>query len=105
MNRTDTQIIVTGHICLDIIPDFHHIKGDFKTILTPGKLFHIGPVTVSTGGPVSNTGLALHRLGIPTQLMGKVGDDDFGEVILKHLKSYDPTLAAGMIVAKGNHTA
>lgn len=105
MNRTDTQIIVAGHICLDLIPDFHQIKGDFKTILSPGKLINVGPVTISTGGPVSNTGLALHRLGISTQLMGKVGDDYLGEVILKHLESYDPELAAGMIVTSGNHTA
>ena len=48
----------------------------------PGRLLQIGPATFSTGGPVSNTGLALHRLGIATRLMGKVGDDLLGQAAL-----------------------
>ena len=33
----------------------------------------IGPATLATGGAVSNTGIALRRLGVRTRLMGKVG--------------------------------
>ena len=88
------EAVVAGHICLDIIPAFPA----HGAALEPGKLIKMGPATISTGGAVSNTGLALHRLGIKTQLMGKVGDDLIGRAILDFI---GPTLAAGMIVAKG----
>jgi len=88
------EAVVAGHICLDIIPEFPPQGGT----LEPGKLIKMGPATISTGGAVSNTGLALHRLGIPTQLMGKIGDDLIGRAILDFI---GPTLAAGMIVAPG----
>jgi sugar/nucleoside kinase (ribokinase family) len=82
--------IVAGHICLDIIPTFER-----PVTLEPGKLFKIGPATIATGGAVSNTGIALQRLGVPTRLMGKVGDDLIGRAILEKVNS------DGMIVAKG----
>jgi len=69
--------------------------------VAPGKLVRIGPATVSTGGAVSNTGLALHRLGTPTHLMGKVGDDALGGMILDIIRRHGPHLAKGMIVAAG----
>jgi sugar/nucleoside kinase (ribokinase family) len=99
------QIIVAGHICLDVIPDLNNISEEFNTIFKPGKLINIGPANTSTGGPVSNTGLALHRLGIPTGLMGKVANDSFGDVIIKTISSYDPELAKEMIVMDGVHTS
>ena len=88
------EAVVAGHICLDIIPAFPA----HGAALEPGKLIKMGPATISTGGAVSNTGLALHRLGVPTQLMGKVGDDLIGRAILDFI---GPTLAAGMIIAPG----
>ncbi|MCK4600910.1 MAG: carbohydrate kinase family protein, partial [Phycisphaerae bacterium] len=48
---------------------------------------------------------ALHRLGIPTRLMGKIGDDRFATAILEILCNYDPALAEGMIVTPGEHTS
>jgi sugar/nucleoside kinase (ribokinase family) len=66
-------------------------------LVAAGKLSHIGPATISTGGAVANTGLALHRLGIQTRLVGKIGDDLFGRAILDILAEHDPSLAAGMI--------
>lgn len=57
----------------------------------------IGPAALSTGGPVSNTGLALHKLGVPTQLMGKVGDDLFGQAIRQIVAAQDLQLERGMV--------
>ncbi|WP_241674764.1 carbohydrate kinase family protein [Paenibacillus luteus] len=91
------SVIVGGHICLDIIPSIQ--GGPFQMV--PGKLLNIGEAALSTGGAVANTGLALHRLGIPVQLMGKVGNDFFGEAILSILKKQHESLAEGMIVAEG----
>lgn len=91
--------VVAGHICIDMIPDLSGSAPDqFRAGFAPGRLLQVGPATFSTGGPVSNTGLALHRLGIATRLMGKVGDDLFGHAALQIIAGYGPELAAGMIV-------
>ena len=83
--------IVAGHLCLDVIP---HITGNspeaFRAAFVPGHLIDVGPATLSTGGPVSNTGLALHKLGVPTQLMGKVGADLFGQAVSQRCRRSVP---------------
>ncbi len=98
------EVVVAGHICLDVIPPFGE-RASGETFLTPGSLITVGPAITSTGGPVSNTGLALHRLGVPARLMGKVGDDLFGQAILDLLRADDPELARGMIVEHGESTS
>ncbi len=91
--------VVAGHICLDIIPSMEHlVQGEWASSFQPGRLLEVGPAALSTGGPVSNTGLALNKLGIATCLMGKVGRDVFGESILRILRSAGAGLEAGMIV-------
>jgi sugar/nucleoside kinase (ribokinase family) len=91
--------VVAGHICLDVIPElFDNTPESLEMMSIPGRLVEIGPVTFSTGGPVSNTGLALHKLGIGTRLMGKVGNDLFGQAVRQIVSSYGPYLADGMVV-------
>jgi sugar/nucleoside kinase (ribokinase family) len=97
--RSETpEIVVAGHICLDMIPQFGQGSASIRDMLAPGKLTDVGPLTTSTGGPVSNTGLALHRLGFPVQLMGKVGDDVVGRAIIEFMREQAPGLEDGMIV-------
>ncbi len=105
MGGNPAEVVVAGHICLDVIPSFGERGAGADIALEPGKLVTVGPAITSTGGPVSNTGLALHRLGIPARLMGKVGDDLFGGAILDLLRGYDPALAQGMIVVEGEMTS
>ena len=91
--------VVAGHLCLDIIPDLTiNAHSRFDTLFVPGHLTEVGPVTLSTGGPVSNTGLAMNKLGIRTQLMGKVGNDLFGQAVRQVVASYGADLADGMLV-------
>ncbi|MCC6456990.1 MAG: carbohydrate kinase family protein [Caldilineaceae bacterium] len=90
--------VVVGHICLDIIPAIDSLARQGGQLVLPGKRTDIGPAALATGGVVSNTGLALHRLGIQTRLLGKIGDDLFGRTILDILHQRDPGLTAGMIV-------
>ena len=91
------RAIVAGAICLDIIPDVSAIDpGAFNAHFKPGHMLEAGAATLSTGGLVSNTGLALHRLGVPVHLNAKVGDDAFGHVIERLVNSIDPDLLAGM---------
>ena len=99
MGKKSIEVIVAGHICLDILPDFtQHVSGG--DMLVPGKLTAVGPATLAIGGAVANAGLALHRLGIATRLVGKVGDDHLGRLILDILRASDPALAKGMLVTR-----
>jgi len=101
----EAPLIVAGHVCLDIIPTLPDAQARLSDLLPPGGMLQVGPVVLSTGGAVPNTGLALHRLGVPVRLMGKVADDGFGRVILDILRGYDPALADGMLVAPGEHSS
>jgi sugar/nucleoside kinase (ribokinase family) len=100
------RAIVAGHICLDIIPGLEDLPaGQFINLLKPGHLINIGEAHLSTGGPVSNTGLALHTLGVPTWLVAKVGEDFFGRAILQILENYDHRLTDGIKVESQAHTS
>jgi sugar/nucleoside kinase (ribokinase family) len=46
-----------------------------------GKLFHVDPIRVTTGGIVCNTGTAMARLGMKVAASSLVGSDVWGEVI------------------------
>lgn len=88
--------IVAGHICLDVIPTLFN-TGDFESTFRPGRLLEAGPVVIATGGAASNTGISLHKLGVDTQLMAKIGQDLFGQATLNVVKSYGGDhLANGM---------
>jgi sugar/nucleoside kinase (ribokinase family) len=98
--------IVAGHICLDIFPDLSGNAQDrFEAMLQPGRLVLIGAVDYCTGGPVSNVGLALTKLGIRTQLMGKVGDDLFGRAVQDYVRTYGADLADAMVVDPAAHSS
>jgi sugar/nucleoside kinase (ribokinase family) len=91
--------VVAGHLCLDIIPQLAgSAREQFEQVFRPGRLLDVGPAIFSTGGAVSNTGLALHKLGIPTRLMGKVGDDLLGQAVRQIVQAHGSHLADGMIV-------
>jgi len=97
------KIIVAGHICLDIIPELGTVV-NLGSLFLPGTLTEIGPAALATGGAVANTGLALHKLGLPVSLMAKTGNDDFGQTVLNLLERQGvPT--EGMIVCPGEHTS
>ena len=98
--------VVAGHICLDIIPKIDGAEHEkFLARLQPGRLVEIGPAVFSPGGPVSNTGLALHKLGVPTRLMGKVGADNFGQILRETISEISPGSARGMIVDASSSTS
>jgi sugar/nucleoside kinase (ribokinase family) len=93
------QAVVAGHICLDIFPGLDHLpEGGMSKVLEEMHLLHVGPAVLATGGPVPNTGLALHRLGIPTRLMAKVGADFFGQAVRGLVAGEAPELAEGVAI-------
>lgn len=82
MENKTIKAMVAGHICLDITPGFNPLlESDFNEIFAPGKLINVEEAVIGTGGAVSNTGLAMAKLGIDVKLNGKVGDDEFGRII------------------------
>jgi sugar/nucleoside kinase (ribokinase family) len=99
----EIDAVIAGHICFDVIPTFPKGADKIADLLIPGTLVNMGEVTTSTGGPVSNTGIALNRLGMRTELMGKVGDDFFGEALLARLRVIG--MDEGMIVVPGEQTS
>jgi len=97
--------VVAGHICLDVIPDLDPLTEDsFREAFRPGRLIEVGVALFSAGGPVSNTGLALHILGIPTELVAKVGADHFGTIIREIVESYGSGLSDGLRVDAATST-
>ncbi len=90
------DIIVSGHLCADLIPDTSNLP--LQALANPGKLYEVDALNIATGGSVSNTGIALHTLGINVGLMTTVGDDLLGRVIIAKLKDREPKLGAMIAV-------
>ena len=102
MNRD--KVIAAGLVCIDIAPIFETGKvNDVSKILSPGKLTEVGAADIHTGGSVANTGLAMKILGADVSLMGKIGDDEFGRMVLGILDQYDAS--EGMIVDRESSTS
>ena len=53
--------------------------------MEPGRLIGVGPLALSAGGCVGNTGPALASLGVPTQLVADAGSDELGRVLVSLL--------------------
>lgn len=106
MAMTQCDVVVAGHLCLDVIPSFAGATlTAFETMFVPGRLLQVGPVAFSTGGPVSNTGLALAKLGLRTRLVAKVGDDAFGRAVQQIVAAHGAGLAEGLVVDPASHTS
>lgn len=89
------RIAVTGHLCLDIIPDIRTLTPQRWS--QPGLLHEVGPMTWALGGAVANTGIALHRLGMDVALIALCGTDLVGHIIRQQLTQHDHTLDQHLI--------
>ena len=97
------QIVVCGHLCLDIIPGFPSIQG--HDWFRPGRLSLVDAPVIATGGAVSNVGLSLHRLGLAVRLVAKIGEDPLGRLIQERVRGMGESLAAGLVVVPGETTS
>ena len=104
MKKDQFDITVAGQLCLDLIPEIPGSDLSAKeNILIPGKLIHVGDVQISTGGPVSNAGIALAKMGLNTSLVARIGDDEFGKLITKLLQDQD--CSANLIPTQNTSTS
>jgi len=104
--KKDIEIVAAGHTCLDLIPAFTiDGKVDKMTdVLVPGKMINMGNCIVVGGGPVTNAGVSIRRLGVKTELIGKIGDDDFGKQILQWYEEHEGHFK-GIKMVKGESTS
>lgn len=70
------DVLVAGHVCLDLAP-----APPLPAGITPGRLLEVGPMTVTAGGCVANTGRALVRQGLAVGGAAACGDDALAGVL------------------------
>ncbi len=76
------EIVVAGHLCLDISPAFDgQQRRKVEELFRPGRLVNTSGVVISSGGIVSNTGFALSRLGLGVLPVANIGSDEFGALL------------------------
>ncbi len=72
-------IVVVGSINADLVATVEHIPLSGETIT--GSSFQIHP-----GGKGANQAVAVARLGYPVKMIGRLGNDAYGEQLLSQLK-------------------
>ena len=98
------KIVSAGLICLDITPVFDDAQNkNLENLLAPGKLIEVNNVDVHTGGSVSNSGLAFRFFGANTSFLGKIGNDYFGDIVMKIFSKYNA--ADNLIVSADSNTS
>jgi len=106
MMHEPPRTLVAGVICLDMIPALPFVdSASFERAFAPGRIVDAGRLTLALGGAVPNTGLALHRLGVPVTLLGRVGDDALGAIVRQRLEAEATGLSTGIRVIEGLQTS
>jgi len=76
--KTDApEVIVAGHLCLDILTPLP----SGTAFPDAGRTVEVGRLSLSPGGAVANVGLSLLRLGIAADLAANIGDDPLGDLL------------------------
>jgi sugar/nucleoside kinase (ribokinase family) len=105
------DIITFGDMCVDLIVSGNDVVPEFGQV---EKL--VGDYELEMGGSCNIFACQAARLGLRVGILGRVGDDDFGRLILRRLEEsgvdtrhvmVDPAVKTGMGVAlcKGNDRA
>ena len=85
---TEEVLLMAGNrrpvVCLGImVADV--VGRPLRSVPDPGRLVLVDEMSLHTGGCAINTATALVRLGIPVEVVGKVGADPFGDFLLDAL--------------------
>lgn len=102
--------VVAGYVGVDLAPAFPSSGSavSLGDLLRPGKLVEVGPLEITPGGVVPNTGLAMSAFGNRVALAGLVGDDRLGDLLLEmlaghgaelHLQRSEAGTAYGLVLA------
>ena len=93
---TNSQVLVFGSINMDLVATTSRLPRPGETI--PGDNFSTIP-----GGKGANQAVALSRLGISTSMIGRVGNDSFGQDLLTSLKN-NGVNTDGVLVDQQHHS-
>jgi len=79
--------VVAGYLGVDIVPGFPAGRPTVPAadLFRPGRLIETTGLDFSLGGVVANTGFAMKRFGQRVALMGSVGCDALGEIVMARL--------------------
>ncbi|MEH2056242.1 MAG: ribokinase [Nostoc sp.] len=100
------SIIVFGSINIDLVATAPRLPVAGETLLGE-EFFKV------SGGKGANQAVALAKLGIPTQIVGRVGADDFGTELVNNLQTsgvqthnifVDETVSSGVAIITVSHT-
>ncbi|MBT9330632.1 ribokinase [Paracidobacterium acidisoli] len=78
MQAGKKPVVVVGSINIDLVVRAERIPVEGETV--QGRDFQIHP-----GGKGANQAVAVGRLGYPVAMIGRIGDDAFGEQLREHL--------------------
>jgi sugar/nucleoside kinase (ribokinase family) len=73
-------IICVGILVADVV------GRPLRAVPDPGRLVLVDEMSLHTGGCAINSATALARLGLPVEVIGKIGSDSFGNFILNALE-------------------
>jgi sugar/nucleoside kinase (ribokinase family) len=93
------RIAIAGHICVDIRPQL-----GATARLDPGKLVEVGPIAITLGGAVGNTGADLTAMGAPVSVSSCIGDDELGRLVSAELAG-NPRMTSNVRVLAGASTS
>lgn len=80
MSLEKRPIVVVGSINMDLVANTPRIPLAGETLIGTG-------FTTTPGGKGANQAVAIARLGYPVEMVGAVGEDVFGDALLKNLTS------------------
>ena len=72
-------VVVFGSINLDLVVEVPHLPTRGETVI--GNRFFC-----ATGGKAANQAVAVAKLGFPVHSIGRVGNDNFGQVLLENMQ-------------------
>lgn len=99
----DLDAVVAGYVGVDLAPEFAAGGAvvPLGQLLRPGKLVEVGPLEITPGGVVPNTGLAMSAFGNRVALLGLIGEDRLGDVLLELLAGHGAELHLRRSAAAG----
>ncbi|MEO8377292.1 MAG: carbohydrate kinase family protein [Candidatus Sumerlaeota bacterium] len=98
-------ILVAGNLVLDLFPALGNRAASYGDLFKAGALIDVGSMSFAPGGCVANTGIALHKLGVPVRFAAKVGNDALGKVLRGLIGDLDARLGAMPTVDKKSSTS
>ncbi len=96
--RDMVDVLCMGHMAADVVA---------KTVTDlpeKGKLVLVDEIELHSGGCATNTGNALAKLGIDTKIIGRVGNDSFGNFLIDKVKEFGVN-ASNIVRDKGISTS